>query len=125
MLWYSFLGKRGGYIKKMINWYLYNNEKQIINNENVLCEYEDNRLIYYKENNFINRINLEENVYIREGNDYKVIYDFKKQEMILLLKENNMQFSSKFTGIITKNNNIINVIYNNDDGNKKIIIQLL
>lgn len=82
-------------------------------------------MIYYKENNYVNRINLEEKVYIREGNDYKVIYDFKKQEMKLLLKDNNMEFLSKFTGIITKNNNIINVIYNNDEENKKIIIQLL
>ena len=71
MLWYSFLDKRGDFIKKLINWQLFINGDLHINNESVECEYEKNKFIKYKEKDAINIIDIEKKVYIRENSEFK------------------------------------------------------
>lgn len=127
MICYSFLRKKkeiGDFIKK-INWQLYNNEKLIINNENVLCDYND-KIIKYKEKDGINIINLKEEQYMRENQEYMMQIDFKNNTFKFILKEKNHILNDSLTSskmVILKDT--ITMMYKLDEEEKKIIIHLL
>ena len=63
--------------------------------------------------------------FIRETNEYKIELDFNNKEMIYILKENNIKFTTEFEGNININDDEINITYNIDEDNLLIIIQLL
>ena len=126
MLCYSFLEKRGDYIKTFINWSLLNDGLIVILNKNVECEYVVNKYIKYKEDNdTFNLINLEEDYYLRENNEFVFKIDFKNNLFSYTLKENNITIEDKVECQITKNDRIINLKYRLDDEEKEIIIQIL
>ena len=71
MICYSFLEKRGDYIKKLINWSLLSDEKVVINNKKIECEYKDKEFIKYKEgNDTINIVDIKKKLYKRENDEF-------------------------------------------------------
>lgn len=126
MIWYiSSSKKRGDYIKKIINWCLLVDNKTIINEKNKECNYIIDKLLEYNEKDFKNIVDLENKLYIRDGKDYIIVIDFNKMQQIITLKDKNLDFFMDIEGSINNSNNIINIKYNNSDGNKEIIIQIL
>jgi len=126
MLWYSFLEKRGGYIKKLINWSLLNDGKIIINNENIECEFEANKFIKYQEDkNTFNLINLKEESYLRENDEFIFKIDFKNKLFNYILKENDFLVEDKISCSMLLKNSTIVLKYKIDEEEKKIIIQIL
>ena len=87
MLCYSFLEKRGDYIKKVINWQLISNNNEVINNKCVECEFQNN-IIEYKEDKFtINIIDLNKNIYKRENEEFIFEIDFNNRLLNYKLKK--------------------------------------
>lgn len=126
MLCYSFLEKRGDYIKKLINWSLLNDGKIVINNKNIECEFEVDKFIKYLENKeTMNIIDLENKFFSRENNEFIFKIDFNKNTFSYILKENNITVEDKIECKIIEKNNIINLKYKLDEEEKEIIIHLL
>lgn len=126
MLCYSFLEKRGDYIKKLINWSLLNDQKLVINNKNIECEYEINKFIKYKEDqNTINIVDIENQIYIRENNEFMFKIDFNSNKFSYTLKENNINIEDKIECAFIKNADKFILKYKLDDAEKNIMIQIL
>lgn len=121
---YIFVEKRGVFIKKLINWKLYNNENLVIDDSNKYCDYIDDEIIYI-ENGYFNKVSLITKKFIRENNEYKIELDFNNNEMVYLLKEKGVRFSTEFKGSININGDEIKVKYNIDEDDLLIIIQIL
>lgn len=82
-------------------------------------------MIIYEENEYINKIDLHKKTYIRECDDYKIVFDFEKNEELILLKKENMNFNMNIDGHFSFINNIINIEYNNGNEIIKIVVHLL
>ena len=123
-MWYIFVEKRGVFIKKLINWRLYSNNKLVIENLNKCCDYIDDEIIYI-EDEFINKVSLIMKKFTRENKEYKFELNFNNNEMIYNLKDNNIKLSTEFKGNIRINNDEIYISYNIDEEDLLIIIQLL
>ncbi len=109
---------------KQMNLRLYNNNEEILNINNI--EYEiDNDVITYKEDAYINKVDINNKMFIRENKEYKIMLDFLNEVQTILIKDKDIVFNEKLDGFIKKNNNIINIKYNSFDEEKKIIIDLL
>ena len=61
-----------------IDWTLTSNNKDVINLENVLCEYEENKYLKFLEDDIINVIDLKNKVYNRVAKDYNMEIDFNE-----------------------------------------------
>ena len=125
MICYSWLEKRGDYIKKYINWCLFSNNKLIIKKENIECEITNNILKYQEEKNFINKIDMNNDIFIRESNEFLFKIDFKKQSFEYTLKEKDLRINDVLLEAKIIKNEIITLIYKIEDEEKKIIIQIL
>lgn len=126
MLCYSFLEKRGDYIKKLINWSLLNDGEVVIDNKNVVCEYEVDKFIKYLDNdNAINVVDLKNKIYFRENNEFIFKIDFNKMLFSYTLKEQNIFIEDKINCQIIINKDFINLKYKIDEEEKIIIIHLL
>lgn len=126
MLCYSLLEKRGDCIKKYINWNLYSDGKLVVENNNIECEYEENNFIKYVENNdTFNVVNLKDNEFTRENNDFIFKIDFKNNEFSYLLKEKNITLNDKLICNIIKEKDYIKLIYQLDEEEKELVIQIL
>jgi len=124
MLWYSFLEKRGDYIKKAINLSLLSNGFIIIDKK-IECEYIVDKFVKYEEdNNTSNYINLEDKIYIRENNEFMFKIDFNKSLFNYILKENNINIEDKIECSFIKDKDKIILNYKLDE-EKRIIIHLL
>ncbi len=117
--------KELGDLIKRINWQLFNNDELIINNENVECEYKD-KIIKYKEEDGINIIDLENQIYKRDSKEYLMQINIKNNTFKFTLKEKNRILSDNLTNSsIEKKDNDIIIKYQIEDEVKKIIIHLL
>lgn len=125
MLCYSFLEKRGDYIKKLINWSLLNDGEVVINNKKVTCEYEVDKFIKYYEEKTINIIDINNKIYLRENNEFIFKIDFNKKIFSYYLKENDIKLEDDINCIFNNKNNIINLKYTLDEEEREIIIHLL
>lgn len=126
MLCYSFLEKRGDYIKKLINWSLLNDGEVVIDNKNVVCDYEVNKFIKYLENkDTTNVIDLVKKVYTRENNEFIFKIDFSNNTFSYLLKENNINIEDKIKCSFEKKDNNIILKYQLDEEEKEIVIHIL
>lgn len=72
----------------------------------------------------MNTIDLVEDVYTRENNEFKFKIDFKNKKFSYNLKEKNLVMEDKLDCSINKEKGII-LKYRLDDEEKKIIIHLL
>ena len=125
MLCYSFLEKRGDYIKKFINWKLISNNNEVVNNEFVECEFV-NDILKYLENDTMNIIDLNKNIYIRENDEFTFEIDFNNRLFNYILKKEELSIENAVIDAeIKKNNSDILLKYNLGDEIKEIIIQLL
>jgi len=121
-----FLVKRSDYIKKFINWRLLNDGIIVIDNKNIECEYEVNKFIKYKENdNTINYIDLEKQLYIRDNNEFMFKIDFINKVFNYNLKSENVMLEDSIKCQFKISNNVVEMKYNLDDEEKSIIIQIL
>lgn len=112
-------------IIKLINWCLLNDKKIVKNFENVECEF-NNKILEFKENdNALNKVDLINNKYIRDTDEFSFQIDFKTKECHYILKELDKSFSMPIDGEITKEDNKITLKYSLDDEEKQIIIQIL
>ena len=112
-------------IIKLINWRLLNDKKIVKNFENVECEF-NNKILEFKENdNALNKVDLINNKYIRDTDEFSFQIDFNKKECHYILKELDKSFSMPIDGEITKEDNKITLKYSLDDEEKQIIIQIL
>jgi len=126
MICYSFLEKRGDYIKKLINWSLLSDEKVVINNKKIECEYKDKEFIKYKEgNDTINLVDIKKKLYKRENDEFIFEIDFEKSVFSYILKENNIKLEDKIICYFIQNSNEYILKYTLDEEEKKIIIQVL
>ena len=104
---------------------MFNNNKIIINKEKVECEVENNKIKYNEEDNTINIVDLINNIYIRESNNFLFKIDFNKEIFSYTLKEKNVTFSNQLLSCsILKEEKII-LKYKLDEEEKMIIIQML
>lgn len=125
MICYSLIEKRGDYIIKYINWKLISDNKLIVNNEVVECEFDCNILKYY-EDDTINIVDLENDIYVRENNEFTFKIDFKNRCFDYILKKEELSIKNAFLeATITKNDKEIHLKYNLGDDKKEIIIHLL
>lgn len=125
MLCYSCLEKRGDYIKKFIKWQLISNNKEVINEE-VECEYENNIIRYLEDNNTINIVDLNKDIYIRENEEFTFKIDFKNRLFDYILKKEELSIeNAAIDAEISKDNSKIHLKYNlGEEEKKEIIIQL-
>lgn len=112
-------------IIKLINWCLLNDKKIVKNFENVECEFNNKILEFKEDDNALNKIDLINNKYIRETDEFTFQIDFNKKECHYNLKELNKSFSMPIDGEFTKKNNKIILRYSLEDEEKQIIIQIL
>ena len=63
-----------------IDWTLTSNNEDIINLENVLCEYAENEYLKFLEDDVTNLIDFKNNVYNRVAKDYNMEIDFNNKE---------------------------------------------
>ena len=126
MLWYSFLDKWGGFIKKFINWSLSNNNIVVIDNKNIECDYEKDKYIkYYEDEDTVNIVDLENKLYIRKTKEFIFKIDFINNIFSYDLTEKEISLRDK---LLYSNINIkdtISMTYSLDKEEKKIIIQIL
>jgi len=126
MICYICLEKRGDYIKKLINWSLLSDEKVVINNKKIECEYKDKEFIKYKEgNDTINLVDIKKKLYKRENDEFIFKIDFEKSVFSYILKENNIKLEDKIICYFIQNSNEYILKYTLDEEEKKIIIQVL
>lgn len=112
-------------IIKLINWCLLNDKKIVKNFENVECEFNNKILEFKEDDNTLNKIDLINNNYTRDTNEFTFQVDFKAKECHYILKELNKSFSMPIDGEIIKDDNKITLKYSLDDEEKQIIIQIL
>ena len=125
MLCDSLIEKRGDYIKWHISWKLISNNEVVINNEFVECEFVDNILKYYEDENTINIVNLNDDIYIRENTEFTFKIDFKNRFFDYILKKEDLSIkNASLEATIIKDKDII-LKYNLGDDNKEIIIHIL
>ena len=126
MLCYSFLEKRGGSIKKIINWRLLIDGKVTIDNKFVECEYEVNKFIKYLEEDYsFNIIDLENKLFIRENKEFIFKIDFVKNMFNYILKDNNIELEDKIICDLKYKGNIIDLKYKLDEEEREIVIHIL
>ena len=101
------------------------NGKLVINNENVECEYVVNKFIKYKEDEALNTIDVENEEYLRENNEFMFKIEFKNQKFSYTLKENNLYLEDNLECDFIDLNNKISFKYNLDEEIKEIIIQIV
>ena len=123
----QFLRQRGDYIKKHIDWILFNNKKKILEYKNVVCEINNNCWHFNEDGNIINIIDLNKNIYQRESDDYILQVDFKKKKYYLTLrgKEKNTLFTMNLECASIEKEEDIHLKYKIDDEEKEILIHLL
>lgn len=104
-----------------VDWKLLNNDEVVIFKENVLCEYILDKELILKEDDGVNRINFEQQVYERSTDEFKMIIDFKENigKFILNDKED---CSFNIKGSFENNDDIIRLSYALDDEIKTIVI---
>ena len=124
MLCYICLEKRSDYIKKYINWTLFNDNEILVKYEDIECEFNNNILVF-NEKNTINTIDINNKIYIRETNEFTFKIDFKNKEFEYILKEKDLKIKDKLKSASFENSKDIILIYNLDEEEKKIIINLL
>ena len=112
-------------IIKLINWCLLNDKKIVKNFENVECEFNNKILEFKEDDNALNKIDLINDKYTRETDEFTFQVNFKTKECHYNLKELNKSFSMNIDGEITIENNKITLRYSLDDEEKQIIIQIL
>lgn len=126
MLCYSFLEKRGDYIKKFINWKLISNNNEVVNNEFVECEFDNNIIKYLENNNTMNIIDLNKNTYKRENDEFAFEIDFNNRLFNYILKKEELSIeNASIDADIKKNDSEILLKYDLGEDIKEIIIQLL
>ena len=110
----QFLGKRSDYIKRKIDWYLYNNNDIIIKTEKVWCEI-NNNIIKYRDDNCLNIIDLNKDIYIRDNEEFNFKIDFKTNEFMYTLKDIDKSILHNLTKCSIKKDNDIELIYSIDE----------
>ena len=116
--------KLGDDIKRRLNWQLYEEDKLIITNENVECEF-DRGVITYQESDAINIVDLNSQVYKRNNEGYSFEINFIDKSFIFTLKEKNYTLSGDLTDSFFKVSKKIVLVYSLNEERKKIIIELL
>ncbi len=111
------------YINKANTW-LYKNNELVIENLNIDCNYIDN-IITYKEDNNINTIDILNELFIRENDDYKIIINNQDNKMEYIIKENNNSFFLDINSNFIINDKEILIEYNIEDESFNIKVQLL
>ena len=118
--------KRSDYIKRYINWKLISNDEVILNKYNVECNFNDNIITYIEEDNIKNQIDISKKIYKRDTLEFTFIIDFKNKHFKYILKGYDYNIEDTLVnGEFNYNNNEIILIYNIEDEDKKIIVQLL
>ena len=126
MLCYSLLEKRGDYIKKYINWKLYNDGLVIVEHNNIECEYEKNKFISYKESeDVLNFIDIKNKVFLRQTDEFIFKIDFSKNSFYYLLKEKNIELNADVTCNMLIKDDLITLIYQIEDEKKELVIKIL
>lgn len=124
MLCYSFLDKRGDYIKKFIKWQLISDKKEVIN-KLVECEFDDNVIKYQEDDESINIIDLNKRIYLRENDEFTFKVDFNNKVFNYILKKEEMAIeNAPLEGELILNNDFIHLKYSLGEEEKEIIIQL-
>lgn len=124
MLCYSFLDKRGDYIKKFIKWQLISDKKEVIN-KLVECEFDDNVIKYQEDDGSINIIDLNKRIYLRENDEFTFKVDFNNKVFNYILKKEEMAIeNAPLEGELIINNDLIHLKYSLGEEEKEIIIQL-
>lgn len=108
---------------RKIDWKVYSNNKLIIDNNNVKCILDSLNKIEFEDEYGKHIIDLENKIYSKIGNGNKMIIDFFKKTCEFIFEEN-----EKCTFDIDCNikieENYIEILYNFDEDDKKILIEL-
>ena len=99
--------------------------KNIINKEKIECEFVNEILKYQDDKDTLNTIDLKEDIFIRENNEFMFKIDFKNQWFYYKLKENNIEINKAPLKASISKENIITLKYNLGEEEKLIIIHLL
>ena len=126
MLCYIVLEKRSDYIEKLVNWSLLSNNKIIIREKSVPCEFKENEYIRFLESkNVSNEIDFGEKTYTRITDEFIFMIDVKNNKFNYKLKENNYIIEDSLESSSLQIDKSIILKYKLDDEEKKIIIQIL
>lgn len=116
--------KRGDYIKKIINWQLLSNNKEVIS-EKVECEFDNSILKYIEKDNTINIIDLENETYTRDNEEFTFKINFKNRLFDYILKKEELSIENAVIDAkMAKDDNVIKLKYNLGEEEKEIIIHL-
>lgn len=109
-----------------INWSLYNENKLIIEKKGIVCSSSDNNVInFIDDTNTYNIVDLNNETFIRENQEFLFEINFRNSTFIYILKEKNIKLENSIKCYLDKNNKNIELKYNLDEEEKKIIIQIL
>lgn len=123
---YILIEKRGDCIKKLINWKLLSDNVEVVYKENEECEFDNNILTYYEEDNTVNIINIVEKSYKRENKEFTFNVDFKNRCFNYTLKPENLSIeNAKIDASFEYINKNIVLKYNLGDENKELIIKFI
>lgn len=106
-----------------INFSLYSNQELLINRK-INCEYINEELSFI-ESGILNKIDLNNKVYIRENEEYIININFLTNVMKIYLKNEKLEISVTIKGNFVRDNNTIHIKYTFEDNDIEIIIQLL
>lgn len=92
---------------------------------NTTCFFENNIIVYEESLGIKNTINLNNNIYERETEEFLFKIDFNNNTMYYLLKEKNYELKDiKISSQIIINDKIT-IIYKLDDETKKIVVDFI
>lgn len=110
-------------MRKIIDWKLINKHEELINLKDVYCDYIPNKKLIYVDESGRHIIDLKENIYTREGNDYSFLVNFSKREAIVKLSSGERcSFGIECENYIS--NTEIRLMYKMDEEEKIIIIKM-
>lgn len=97
----------------------------MIEKNNTTCFFENNIIVYEESLGIKNTINLNNNIYERETEEFLFKIDFNNNTMYYLLKEKNYELKDiKISSQIIINDKIT-LIYKLDDETKKIVVDFI
>ena len=97
----------------------------MINNENVLCEFDKDNYLKYIEDTVTNTIDFKNWTYERDSLEYRFIIDFKNKNVEYYFKEKDYTITDKVDNCSINIEKLITLKYSLWDEDKEIIIQIL
>lgn len=111
-------------MKTYINWSLFSDKELVLDKKKVICTYEKNKYILYKDTDEINEMDLQNKLFKRKTKELSMEIDFKEKTAMFDFAENGKcKFDIESVWYFEKDK--LTLLYKMDDSIKKVIVDIL